>query len=288
MGILTSSAIMAALAVTVTSAILAGLVVVEHAAPRGRYPLASRLRGATFWAIYVPLSAVVLTMLSALWRRTGLAPLVAIDLSARFAWAGPAAPLLSGFSVILATDFVTYWFHRIQHRLLWRFHAVHHAIGEMHAVGSYDHPADILFGFLLVAVPLSLVSFRGGGEGVVLQLLLAVHLKFTHASTRLHLGPLRRLLVDNRYHRIHHSAEPRHAGKNFGSITTIWDQLFGTAYFPARDEWPQTGLSYVAEPRCVREFLDLPFRLPAGRRAAAETRPPAAAGPPKAIVLRPA
>lgn len=279
MGFWISSAATAAFAMASTAVVLAALILVEHAAPRGRHPLASRLKGAMFWSIYIPLSAVILAGLSALWRRLGVAPLATLPLSTWFSWAGPAGPLLSGLAVILATDFVNYGFHRIQHRLLWRFHAVHHAIGEMHAVGSYDHPADIVFGFALVAAPLSLVSFGAGPGGVVVQLLLAVHLKYVHASTRLHFGPFRRLLVDNAYHRIHHSLDPRHAGKNFGSITTIWDQLFGTAYFPAPDEWPRTGLAETEEPRSVREFLTLPFRLGPARRIAEAPGRTAAAEP---------
>ncbi len=56
-------------------------------------------------------------------------------------------------------------------------------------------------------------------------------------------------------HRIHHSREPQHFNKNFGVVTSVWDRLFGTAYFPAKDEWPDTGIVNQSEPSTVREFL---------------------------------
>jgi sterol desaturase/sphingolipid hydroxylase (fatty acid hydroxylase superfamily) len=71
---------------------------------------------------------------------------------------------------------------------------------------------------------------------------------------------LRRIIADNRFHRIHHSVEPQHFGKNFGAGTSLWDQLFGTAYFPAADEWPATGLSDQREANTVSEYLWSPFK----------------------------
>jgi hypothetical protein len=75
----------------------------------------------------------------------------------------------------------------------------------------------------------------------------------------MNLGPLGRYFMDNRLHRIHHSIEPQHFDKNFGLFTTLWDSLFGTAYFPARDEWPDTGVPDFPEPASMTEFLFSPF-----------------------------
>lgn len=66
--------------------------------------------------------------------------------------------------------------------------------------------------------------------------------------------------MDNRLHRIHHSREERHINHNFATRTPIWDVLFGTAYFPRRDEWPAVGLMDTDEPRTLRDYLLLPFR----------------------------
>jgi len=85
--------------------------------------------------------------------------------------------------------------------------------------------------------------------------LLAIYI---HSPTGLHFGPLRKVVVDNRFHRIHHSLEERHFGKNFGICLSIWDHMFGTAYDP-RDEWPAVGVAGVPAPQTVADFLKLPF-----------------------------
>ena len=68
-------------------------------------------------------------------------------------------------------------------------------------------------------------------------------------------GDLGRVIADNRFHRIHHSVEPDHFDKNFGAGTSLWDQLFGTAYFPKENEWPATGLPDQREVRTLRGYL---------------------------------
>jgi sterol desaturase/sphingolipid hydroxylase (fatty acid hydroxylase superfamily) len=84
---------------------------------------------------------------------------------------------------------------------------------------------------------------------------------YEHSCMRLGLGPLRYIISDNRYHRIHHSIEPQHIGKNFGSFTPTWDIVFGTAHFPTKAQWPQTGLVDQDEPQTILDFLFRPFRV---------------------------
>jgi sterol desaturase/sphingolipid hydroxylase (fatty acid hydroxylase superfamily) len=40
------------------------------------------------------------------------------------------------------------------------------------------------------------------------------------------------ILVAPASHRVHHSNNPEHYGKNLGSILIIWDRIFGTYYQP--------------------------------------------------------
>ena len=44
------------------------------------------------------------------------------------------------------------------------------------------------------------------------------------------------------YHRIDHSIESNHLGKNYAAFFPIWDWIFGTYCRPAKGEWPETGL----------------------------------------------
>lgn len=244
------------------SVVLILVVGIELIVPtRKRYPVMARLRGGSFVLIGAFTMAVAIDPLQQLWAALGLSPLLELHFDRWFAWAGPLAAILAGLLALVVADFFGYWFHRIQHGPLWRFHAVHHSIEELHATNSYTHLADTLFQFVLITIPMSFIPISQGAQPAVMTLLIALHPYFIHSPMLPHLGPLRRVVTDNRYHRIHHSTDPAHFGRNFGTTTTIWDQVFGTAYFPKPDEWPDTGLADMREPRNLWDWLVAPFRF---------------------------
>jgi sterol desaturase/sphingolipid hydroxylase (fatty acid hydroxylase superfamily) len=117
-------------------------------------------------------------------------------------------------------------------------------------------------------LPTTLFVVSTGDSIAVMTLFLLLQPTFLHSPSSLHFGPLRHVIADNRYHRIHHSVEPRHFDKNFAILFSFWDRLFGTAYHPAPDEWPDVGLAEVDQPGAMKEWLDLPLRL---HRGASET-----------------
>lgn len=155
----------------------------------------------------------------------------------------------------LVGDFFYYWMHRAQHGIpfLWRFHAVHHSVEKMGTGAGYHHVSQPLIEAFALAVPVSV--FVGVREAGLLSIILTIQGVYLHSVSKLHFGPLSRLLVDNRVHRIHHSSDPAHFNTNYGVFTTLWDQLFGTMRFPARDEWPATGLVELREPATLSEYL---------------------------------
>jgi sterol desaturase/sphingolipid hydroxylase (fatty acid hydroxylase superfamily) len=156
-------------------------------------------------------------------------------------------------------DFFYYWCHRAQHRFLWRFHAVHHSVRELSGVAAYHHITEEAMKVVLYALPIGF--FIDDPLGIpILGVILGVQGHYLHSITRLNLGPLGRVIQDNRFHRIHHSIQPEHYDKNFGVFTTLWDVLFGTAWLPAPGEWPDTGVADMPEPRTVSDFYFAPFR----------------------------
>jgi sterol desaturase/sphingolipid hydroxylase (fatty acid hydroxylase superfamily) len=235
------------------------ITALELILPRERQSLRGRVMGASFWAVWVIVNAIVTTGYHAIWAGIGVQPLVTLPL--RFEWAGVAAIVLAPLAGAVVYDFFFYWFHRAQHRWLWRFHAVHHSVRELNGVNTYHHLTEPLFQTLFLLIPVSLILSDTGQAAAVATVILYLHSLMIHSSTRLHLGPLRAVLVDNRFHRIHHSLEERHFDRNFGAFTTVWDRVFGTAHFPAPCEWPATGLCDVDQPRNLREWIDLPWRL---------------------------
>lgn len=235
--------------------------------PRQRQSLRQRAIGMVFWAISIPLSAVLMAAFSALIATCDLRPLVTLPMFRAVAWTGPLAAVLGVILAAIVNDFFFYWHHRIQHRWLWRFHAVHHSVRDMSAVNSYHHISETVIGLILLTIPTTFILADPGPALPFAGLVLWLHIVWIHSPTRFDFGPFRAVFCDNRFHRIHHSLEERHFDKNFGAFTTLWDRLFGTAYFPARDEWPATGLAEVDQPRSFREWLDLPVRY---RAAAAQ------------------
>jgi sterol desaturase/sphingolipid hydroxylase (fatty acid hydroxylase superfamily) len=119
---------------------------------------------------------------------------------------------------------------------------------------------QICFTLAFITIPISLLQIDGPATPVAVSFVVLLLTYYIHSPIDVHFGPLRKVLVDNRFHRIHHSIEPRHFDKNFGVSFAIWDRWFGTAYDPAPDEWPQVGVEGIDPPRTIRDYLLLPFR----------------------------
>ncbi|MEA3013743.1 MAG: hypothetical protein QOD42_2288 [Sphingomonadales bacterium] len=252
------------------------LTAFEFLNARGDRRLGSRVNGLAYWVVFIPLSAVLLAGLASLWQALGLRPLLSLPAFQSFAWIGPLAAVIAVLAAAIVNDFFFYWAHRFQHRFLWRYHAVHHSIREMNAVNSYHHASEAIVSLLLYTVPTSLIVADLGPGLPFASFAIWLHIVWIHSPTRANFGPLRALFVDNRFHRLHHSLEERHFDRNFGAFTTLWDRLFGTACFPARDDWPAVGLAGIDEPRNVREWIDLPARYANGEAPAEAALQPAA------------
>lgn len=165
--------------------------------------------------------------------------------------------------VAMVINFFYYWLHRAQHAIpwLWRFHRVHHSITEMSATASYHHFTEDLFQFVAVTLPAAFLMTVVSGPVPWLVIVLAnAHTYFIHSSTRISIGPLRYVICDNRFHRIHHSVDAHHINQNFATSTPLWDVLFGTAYFPRASEWPDVGLLDFAEAETLQEYLLAPLQ----------------------------
>ena len=104
-------------------------------------------------------------------------------------------------------------------------------------------------------LPLALLVDVKVTELVAIALLVQVWSQLIHADAVAAFGPLGKILVSPHYHRVHHSLDQRHIHRNFAGYFPIFDWIFGTANFPARDEAIRTGLSDRHEPRNLQEYL---------------------------------
>ncbi|NML04955.1 sterol desaturase family protein [Sphingomonas sp. G-3-2-10] len=238
------------------------MTALELLLPRSRTSIRGRLSGLLFWAIFLPVNALGLALFREIWALIGIHPLITLPLT--MSWTGALAWIAAPIAGAVVGDFFFYWFHRAQHRWFWRYHAVHHSIRELSAVNAFHHISEPIFYSLLFIIPTSLILSDTGPVAPLMTVILFLHSSYIHSPAAIDFGPLRSALVDNRFHRIHHSLEEKHFDHNFGAFTTIWDRLFRTAWFPAKDEWPDTGLAEVDQPRTVGEWLTLPGRYDAG------------------------
>jgi sterol desaturase/sphingolipid hydroxylase (fatty acid hydroxylase superfamily) len=163
---------------------------------------------------------------------------------------------LQALEVLVLSDFLIYWGHRIQHKydFLWRFHKVHHSAETLDWLAAHrEHPLDsiytvgiinlpaLLFGFDLTTIAV-IVAFRG------------VWAIYIHSNVRLSLGPLKMLIGSPELHHWHHDKE-RDRG-NYANISPLMDLLFGTYVCPPvepeqfgiKEKFPTTYVGQLFKP----------------------------------------
>ncbi|WP_342807518.1 sterol desaturase family protein [Alteromonas sp. M12] len=150
---------------------------------------------------------------------------------------------------VIMLDCLIYWQHRLFHRvpILWRLHKVHHADPHLDAsTGLRFHPIEIALsllvkalGILILGVPVEAI--------LIFEILLNGSAIFNHSNIKLPSWlewPLRKLVVTQAMHRIHHSQVVKETDSNYGFCLSIWDRLFNsyTKQAEAGDDGLKLGL----------------------------------------------
>ncbi|HEY1312109.1 MAG TPA: sterol desaturase family protein [Pseudolabrys sp.] len=207
------------------------------------------------------------------------------------ALAGPVAP--STWSPYLTRSIITamlflayelgYWFnHWLSHKVpvLWEFHKVHHTAEVLTPLTNFRvHP---VYGWIfanILAVSAAVANGVGNymfGEtayqyaindtNIILVLFIHayVHLQHSHMWISFR-GLAGRIFVSPAHHQVHHSNNPKHFDKNFGSCLALWDWMFGTLYVPAKEREPLVfGFPGSANAHTVKGELVEPFVNAAG------------------------
>ena len=150
--------------------------------------------------------------------------------------------ILLWIALLLATDFLWYWYHRFGHKinLFWGFHVVHHQSEEF----NYTAATRITIFQSVVRTSFWAVLPIIGFPAEMITTILLVHGVypfFTHTRLIGKLGILEYFLVTPSHHRVHHASNEQYLDKNFGDMFIIWDKLFGT--FAEEKEEPIYGLT---------------------------------------------
>jgi len=143
---------------------------------------------------------------------------------------------------VILFDFVTYWFHRIAHKvpLLWRFHRVHHSDTTMDTSTNFRaHPIELMLWFGTSNIIASAV-FGLDLLSLGLYFLVATPFFFLeHANLRFPAWldkTLGLVFTTPNLHKIHHEQDQYYTDSNFADIFILWDRLFGTyKYKPAHE-----------------------------------------------------
>ena len=177
---------------------------------------------------------------------------------------GPVAPSTlpvivsrAGVTVLLFLGYeLGYWFnHWLSHKVpfLWEFHKVHHTAEVLTPITNFRvHPVySWIFANILAfsaAVAGGLGNYLFGNTSyqyaindtnmiLVIFIHTYVHLQHSHMWIAF-TGALGRIFVSPAHHQVHHSGNPKHFNKNFGSCLALWDWMFGTLYVPQKEREP--------------------------------------------------
>ncbi|MBO9571114.1 MAG: sterol desaturase family protein [Chitinophagaceae bacterium] len=131
--------------------------------------------------------------------------------------------------LLLCTDFVWYWYHRLAHEIniFWAAHIVHHQSEDF----NYTVSARItVFQAIIRTGFWSILPIIGFPAEMITSILLVHGLYpfFVHTQLVGKLGLLEYILVTPSHHRVHHASNPEYLDKNYGDVFIIWDKLFGT------------------------------------------------------------
>ena len=205
--------------------------------------------------------------------------------------AGPVSP--STLPVYVSRSIVTlmlflayelgYWFnHWLSHKVpvLWEFHKVHHTAEVLTPLTNFRvHPVYAWIFANILAVSAATANGLGNymfgdtayqyalsDTNIILVLFIHayVHLQHSHMWISFQ-GLLGRVFVSPAHHQVHHSADPKHFNKNYGSCLALWDWMFGTLYVPQKERETLTfGFADRPDAHTLKGELVAPFVEAAG------------------------
>ena len=134
---------------------------------------------------------------------------------------------------IVVLDAFDYFWHRANHRIrfLWRFHKAHHSDNDMDVFTALRfHPGELLISSLIKAFwiviwgPSAIAWF-------LFEALVSLCAQMHHSNVDLPNKIEQRIasiVVTPRFHASHHLVDRTYGDRNFSTIFSFWDPLFGS------------------------------------------------------------
>lgn len=171
---------------------------------------------------------------------------------------------LQAIEVVVFSDIVIYWGHRLQHRVefLWRFHKVHHSSEHLDWLAAHrEHPLDSIYTIGLINLPAVIMGFPLETLAGVIAF-RGIWAIYIHSNVRIPLGPLHLLFGAPQLHHWHH-AKDRDIG-NYANISPLMDVIFGTHVHPDHEpasmgiseKFPKSYLGQLIVPLLPKKIGD--------------------------------
>jgi len=177
---------------------------------------------------------------------------------------GPLGKLpiwLQAALIILVTDVILYWTHRLFHgKTMWRFHAIHHSPKQVDWLTAYRfHPINLWLTFTLVDILVMFVGFSPEAVAAMAAVNM-VYSAMVHANLDWTFGPFKHCFASPVFHRWHHTAQEEGLDKNFAPTFPLIDIVFGTFYMPEARRPEHYGVPGSDIPNSFIGQMIWPFR----------------------------
>ena len=144
--------------------------------------------------------------------------------------------------ILLAEDFIYYWFHRISHenRFFWASHVVHHSSQKYNLSTALRQTWTGGFLAFIFWLPLPLLGFHP--VMILAQMSISLIYQYWIHTELIKKMPRWFEIIFNTpsHHRVHHATNPQYLDRNHAGIFIFWDKWFGS--FEPEIEKPKYGL----------------------------------------------
>lgn len=169
-------------------------------------------------------------------------------------------------------------FHSQLHRLghewgpAWRVHSVHHSPLRLYWFNATRfHTLEMAIDGLVEGLWSGALGMSADQE-VAYRTIRALYGQLQHTNVDVRSGVLDHVFSTPDLHRWHHSTDYDEGDTNYGAVTSVWDQLFGTFFRPDREFDAVVGVGRMPNfPTTFAALEAAPFRWGAIRRANAAT-----------------
>ncbi len=141
------------------------------------------------------------------------------------------SPVWRAIVSFLAIDLLLYFLHKASHSFdcLWMFHKVHHNDPYLNVSTAFRiHLLEIGVITAMKAMLIVVLGIKGSllvaNEAIIVFFTMLHHSNISFRGEQL----LGRFIITPYLHRVHHSTRRNEHDRNYGTVLSLWDRLFGT------------------------------------------------------------